>query len=199
MAVRELCFADDAERKPVLYACSMCGAVHSPRTYAARDEIAHAAARQAAEDCFTCMTDRVCTDCGGMTGSKHYMVCKDCRWKRKLAACERIDASEVDYCFAVDGDTLFESPEEAAESGHEWVHPAKPFRTFAVNIDNLIENLLDDHFEDASEHDLKDWSTLHTALVAFNKAQTSGTYDMDTKRIANIAHLIPAEASDPTP
>ena len=39
------------ESDPKLYACGKCGHLHSPTIYAAREDLAHDAARKAAEKC----------------------------------------------------------------------------------------------------------------------------------------------------
>ena len=179
----------DPEAKPLLYACPKCGSCNSPRIYLAREEVAHEAARRAAVECYNCMTDRKCNDCENMVGSKHYTACAECREKKRFAKYEQISADEIDdYCFGEDGGEMFYSIEDAVDAGVKWVHPALPLRTFSIDIEQVLEHCLEDHHEDASMDDLNGVEALVAAIEAFNAAQTSGTYEADTKRVANIEH-----------
>ena len=61
MNAKELTFR--GHEKTVLYACGLCGSLHSPKVYAAREDIADATARDSAEKC--CM--RTECACGRVT------------------------------------------------------------------------------------------------------------------------------------
>lgn len=194
-SVRVLVYDDDPDRKPRLYVCTGCGTGHSPATYACREEEAHRAARDGAENCYTCKTHNECQDCGAQC-SKHWLVCPGCRVARMLAKREHVSADTVDYCFSLDGDTFYSSPQDAAEAGETWVSPAEPMRKFSLDVDSILEGVLDDHFEDASLHDLDGVEDFVAAVDRFNQSQRNGTYDRDEKRVCNVAHLAPA-AGDP--
>ncbi|CEG08757.1 hypothetical protein BN961_02175 [Afipia felis] len=187
--------ADDPERKPQLYACAKCGSVHSPRIYICTDELAHKTARDAAENCYNCRTHNTCQHCGEPC-DKHWLACEKCRRKKKLEEAEKVSLDGVDYCFGFDSGDFYSSPEEAADAGEDWVHLAK-FRPFEIDIDRLEEHTLDDHHEDACHTDLVGWDELAAAIEKFNKAQTQGSYDEDSKRIASVAHLREEEDLQP--
>ncbi len=190
-AVRVLVFDDDPERKPRLYVCTGCGSGHSPAIYACRDEEAHRAARSAAENCYTCKTHNQCQDCGAQC-DKHWLVCPGCRLKRMLAKREHVAADSFDYCFSLEGDGFYGSALEAAEAGEQWVCPAEPLRTFSLDAESILDSLLEDHFEDASWHDLDGTQDLLEAIDRFNKAQKQGSYDRDEKRVCFVGDLAPA-------
>ena len=174
----------DASEKPRLYACAKCGTVHSPKIYVCREEEAHEAARRAAEECYNCRTHNNCQECGKET-PKGWLKCSECREASKLAKATVIDAAELDYCFGADGE-FYQSTEEAAEAGEPYVY-ASTFTPFRVSFDNIVENILDDHHEDASTHDLVGLKQLEAAVAAFNAAQTSGSYFEDGSRVARLA------------
>jgi hypothetical protein len=98
-----LIFADDPDRQPRLYACPTCGSVHSPAIYLATKENQHAAAMDAARDCYTCKTHNECSYCGEQC-DKGWTACGPCRFQRKLDAAEEIPDDGGPYC-AFDGDT----------------------------------------------------------------------------------------------
>jgi len=179
--------ADDPERKPVSYACPKCGRMQSPSIYLTHGEAAHAAARAAAADCYDCKTHNSCADCGAQC-HKYHTLCPPCRRKRAIASASTISADEIEHCFGLDNDEFYETPKEAAEDGEEWVFAAN-FRPFRVP-DGLIDAILEDHHEDASAYDLVGVDALEAAVAAFDEAQTSGSYEVDRKRIAYVRNLV---------
>lgn len=176
----------DPEQKPRLYACPKCGQCHSPKIYACREDMAHEAAFQAAANCYTCREHNTCSDCGGEC-SKHMIKCADCHQKAVIAKAEKIDPAAIDRCFGWGG-TFYHEVEEAKDAGEPWVF-ASTFVPFRIDPDNVIENVLDDHHEDASTHDLNGVDDLVAAIKAFNEAQTGGSYYEDRTRIAALAPL----------
>lgn len=174
----------DASEKPRLYACPKCGTVNSPKIYACREEEAHEAARRAAEECYNCRTHNNCQECGKET-PKGWLKCSECRETAKLAKATVIDAASLDYCFGAGGE-FYQSTEEAAEAGETYVY-ASTFTPFRVSFDNIVENILDDHHDDASPDDLVALKKLEAAVKAFNDAQTSGSYFEDGSRVAHLA------------
>lgn len=174
----------DASEKPRLYACAKCGTCHSPKIYACREEEAHEAARRAAEECYTCRTHNNCQECGKETG-KGWLKCSECREASKLAKATVVDASTLDHCFGPN-DEFYSSTDEAAEDRHAYVYAAS-FTPYRISFDSIVENILDDHHEDASPDDLVDLKRLEAAVKAFNVAQTSGSYFEDATRVAYLA------------
>lgn len=174
----------DASEKPRLYACSKCGTVNSPKIYACREEEAHEAARRAAEECYNCRTHNNCQECGKET-PKGWLKCSECREAAKLAKATVIDAASLDFCFGAGGE-FYHSPDDAAEAGEPYVY-ASTFTPFRVSFDNIVENILDDHHEHASQHDLVGLKELESAVAKFNAAQNSGSYFEDGSRVAHLA------------
>jgi hypothetical protein len=171
----------DPEAKPRLFACAKCGSVHSPSIYACREGLALATAEEAARNCYNCREHNTCSDCGEQC-PKSWTKCDPCRLKSAFERGQKVDASTIDECFGYGGD-FYHDTDEAREAGEEWVY-ASTFRPFHLDPDNTLENILDDHFEDASESDLTGVVELRAAIAKFNAAQTSGTYDEDRTRIA---------------
>lgn len=177
----------DAEQKPRLYACPKCGSCHSPNIYACSYDRAHEAAYQAAATCYNCREHNICSECGVQT-SKHRTKCDECHKANVFSKAEKIDVSGLEHCFGWDG-TFYHDVEEAEAAGEPWVF-ASTFTPFRVDPDNVIENILDDHHEDASTDDLNGVRELAASIVAFNDAQTGGSYFEDRTRIA----LLPARS-----
>lgn len=182
----------DPSEKPMLYACPKCGQAHSPKIYACREEQAHEAARRAAEECWQCRTHDTCEACGKET-PKGWLKCETCRESAKLQKAEVVDASTIENCFNADGE-YFHDTWEAIEDGASYVY-GSTFTPFRIDFDNLIENVLDDHHEDASTHDLNGLDALKTAIDAFNEAQTSGSYHEDPSKVAYLPKPDGADAT----
>lgn len=173
----------DPAEKPVLYACPKCGQAHSPKIYACREEEAHEAARRAAEDCYNCRTHNECQSCGKET-PKGWLKCSECREQGKLQKATVVEPSELSYCFGADGE-YYHSPEEAAEAGNSYAFDSK-FTPYSLNFDNVVESILDDHHEDASESDLIGIDFLKATVQVFNKVQKHGSYFEDATRVAYL-------------
>src|SRR5690606_21805443 len=90
----------------------------------------------------------------------------------------------IENCFNADGEYFYDTW-SAIEDGASYVY-GSTFHPFRINFDNLVENILDDHHEDASTHDLKDLAALKDAVEAFNAAQTSGSYFEDASKVAYL-------------
>lgn len=176
---RVLVFIDDPEQKPRLYVCPTCGSTHSPKTYMARDDVAHEAARQAAVDCYTCKTHSTCQYCGEKCG-KVWTACDPCRFQRRLDAAVEVPDEGGPYC-AFDGDTYYTDLREAQDADLEWVSPC--IITYPrIDADSVLENLLDDMHEDASVDDMCGVEAFEAAVKAFNDAQRTQSWFGDVKR-----------------
>lgn len=179
--------ANDPDRKPVLFACSGCGHVYSPKIYACKEELALQAARDAAANCYNCKTHSTCLTCGANC-DKHYTACEKCRRAKRFDAAKTVPHSDIGECFGFDNGEFYRDPSEAAEDGEDWVY-ASTFHPFAIDGERLEESILEDHHEDASVSDLIGHAELWSAIEAFNKAQTSGSFDEDRTRKACVAHF----------
>jgi len=184
MAARELIFADDESRETQLYACSGCGTVFSPRQYQKGGRPDAEAARAAAESCSPCRGYDLCSDCGGrcMVNNLRCDPCQDimleASYARRIAAAEEtvIDSP----CFSRCGYRFYGDIDSARDAG-ETVVMGATFRHFVIDEASLVQYILDDHHDDASEYDLNGLSALYEAVSVFNEEQTSGSYDMDEK------------------
>ncbi|BAK66838.1 hypothetical protein SLG_21630 [Sphingobium sp. SYK-6] len=176
---RILVFADDPEQKARLYVCAKCGSVHSPEIYLATEERKHAAAREAAADCYNCKTHNNCQHCGAEC-HKSWTVCDTCRYQRKLEAAIEVPDDGGPYC-AFDGDTYYTEMAEAQDDGLEWVSPCI-ISYPRIDADSVLENLLDDMHEDASVDDMDGVDAFYAAVEAFNKAQRTQSWFGDVKR-----------------
>lgn len=171
--------ADDPDKKPLLYACGGCGSVHSPNIYLAREEVRHETALTAARDCYNCKTHNECKYCGSEC-PKGWLACDPCRFQKKLDAAVEVPDNGGPYC-KFDGDTYYDSLEEAADDGCEWVSPCN-ITYPQIDADSVLENLLDNMHEDASTDDLDAVDAFYAAVEAFNKAQKTRSWWGDDKR-----------------
>jgi len=183
--------ANDPDRKPMLYACPKCGQCVSPKIFACNDTLAHETARRMALDCYQCKPHNACSACGEQC-EKLYTMCPACRRKKAIASAEIVEPSAIEQCFGLDNGQFYQSPGDAADDGEEYVFDAT-FQPFEAPV-NLYEMILDDHHDDADISDLVGLDKLEAAIAEFNKAQTSGSYDENRKRIALVKQLATAEA-----
>jgi len=175
--------ADDADKKPLLYACGKCGSVHSPNIYACGSELAHQTAKAAAKDCYNCKENDVCA-CGAEC-PKYWTSCYQCQYKRKLEAAEEVPDDGGPYC-ALDGNTYYQDLEYARDDDCEWVSPCTV--TYPkIDAENILDSLISDMHEDADIYDLNGVEEFMAAVEAFNKAQTTQTWWSDSKRKINVA------------
>lgn len=159
--------------KPELYACPKCGALSSPRIYAATGERAHKAAIEMAQNC---CAPRFCEDCGGEV-PKGWLVCAPCRERRMLRKAERVEWDGD--CMVAEGDTFASEPSEL--EGAAYCHPCS-FEPFRLDLQNLIESAADNHHEDICDTiECDELKAVELAIDAFNKAQPSGSWYPDTK------------------
>lgn len=178
---------DDPDKKPLLYACGKCGQIHSPRIYACNDALAHETARRAAEDCYTCRTHNTCQHCGDQC-EKGWLACDKCKRSKRFENSKEVPLDGVEECFGFDGGDFYRSPQDAAEDGEDWVYLCT-FRHYSIDLERLEQDILDDHHEDASVHELKAFDALIAAVKFFNEAQTGGSFDEDRTRRARVAQL----------
>lgn len=183
----------DPEQTPLLYACSKCGSIHSPAIYLATEERKHAAALEAARDCYKCKTHNNCKYCGTEC-PKGWLACETCRFAKKLDAAQEVPDDGGPYC-AFDGDTYFHELEDAAEAGLEWVSPCHVIYP-RIDADSVLDGVLSDMHEDASIDDLDGVDAFIGAVKAFNEAQRCSSWFGDDKRKINVAQAIEARRAE---
>ncbi|RWR30508.1 hypothetical protein D2T29_12620 [Sinirhodobacter populi] len=183
MNVRELTFR--GEDTPQLYACDVCGSSFSPKIYACADDLAHATARQAAEEC---CAPRHCA-CG-VEIEKYYTACATCRERNRLKAAtivtdytgpvqsDQVEGSEWGEGYSSSVDALRNYCDDPAPA-YCWPCKASPLR---LDLDSILESALDDQHEDAAEQIVGD-DELGAAIDKFNAAQTCITYYPDHTRV----------------
>jgi len=181
----------DPEQKPMLYACQKCGRVHSPQIYLASEEVRHKTAREAAENCYECISHYNCSSCGSET-PKGLTKCKTCRLAEKLNKATEIPDNGGPYC-NFDSDTYYFDIEEARDDGLEWVAPCEATYPH-VNAYDVLERLTEEMFEDASLDDLNGVEEFLDAVAAFNKAQNTPTFWGNEKFKINVASAIEARS-----
>jgi len=158
------------DAKTELIACGTCGHVYSPRIYAGSYERALEATRRAAVECVMCRQET-------MSPEKDMAEREAQRLKRISAATV---VTDLDYCFSDRGDASYNSPADAADAGETGVFGAT-FRPFRIDLENLLENVVENHHDEASTEDLDGIDALADAVEEFNKLQKMGSYDMDEK------------------
>lgn len=181
--------ADDPEKKPLLYACPKCGSVHSPEIYLAAEEVRHATAMRAAEDCYRCKTHYNCGTCGVET-PKGWTRCRGCRVEDLLNKATEIADDGGPYC-EFDGDRYYFDLQEARDDNVEWVSPCNTVYP-RLDADSILESATEEMFEDASIDDLNGVVAFSAAVKAFNEAQSTPTFYGDSKRKINVAKAIEA-------
>lgn len=174
-----LVFADDPDRKPRLYVCAKCGSAHSPKIYLASEEVQHATAKEAAENCYKCRTHDECKHCGSET-PKGWVSCDSCRYKAALEKAVEVPDNGGPYC-AFDGDTYYHDMVEAADAGLEWVSPCT-ITYPKIDIEDVLDGVISDMHDDASIDDLEGVDALDAAIKAFNEAQKTQTWFGDNSR-----------------
>lgn len=165
---------DDPEQKPKLFACRTCGNAYSVKNVGVQN------ARDMAINCKDCHPKPYTCDMCGCGTPEYWTRCYQCRYEAKLAAAVEVPDDGGPYC-AFNGDTYYHELEEAEDAGLDWVSPCTV--TYPrIDADSVLENLLDDMFEDASTDDLDATEPFYEAVDAFNKAQTTRSYFGDDKR-----------------
>lgn len=185
---------------PIAQACAKCR-----RVYQIGDAFA--------ERC----CDRRCMDCGASISSSGLVRCNDCAAKHSaVVEAERFDKAEkidaADYDGPVyqpqlgDGSRAYGGTiGDMLDNWDDFFGDDVPPPTYAwactkrrlqIDLDSLIEQACDDHYEDA-ESDLRDtagFAELEAAVKQFNDAVTTETWEPDYKR----AVLLQVADPDPT-
>lgn len=189
MEVRELTFK--GESVPQIYACGKCPRCYSPKIYAARDDISHAAARRAAEEC---CKPRLC-ECGAELESP-WTACAPCREKKILAKATIIEAAEYSgpvsaQCrgewgggYSSDLSAMIESCLDARVPVPSYCHPCTEY---ALKIDpiSILERATEEMHEDAADQ-IVDADELVAFIDGWNERQTCVTYFEDRSRVIVI-------------
>ena len=186
MEVRELTFKGESD--PKLYACGKCGLAYSPRTYAVRDDMAHEAARQAAEEC----CEPVFCACGTNLDGP-WTACPPCRERNLLTRATVIAQNDYDGPISSEGpgdwsDGFSSSVEAMIEACHDWGEPVPaychPCTAHPLRLDpaSILENALDGMHEGAEEQ-VVDEEELIAFINAWNEKQTCVSYYEDRSRV----------------
>lgn len=152
------------------YACGRCGALYGLWSYGT-----HQRAREAAEECPQCR-DR----------TEETRV-EDAETSRLARIAKAREVHDLDFCFSEEGDTGYATPDDAREAGERGVF-GSTFRPYSIDLDQLIQSILENHHEDASEKELKGLDAIESAVDHFNAIQTGGSYEMDDKVWQRLAH-----------
>ena len=189
MDVRELTFKGESE--PKLYACGKCGKAYSPKIYASRDDMTHAAARRAADEC---CKPRFC-DCGAELDSS-WTACRTCRERRRLAEATIIEAAEYSgpvsaECagewgegYSSDLAAMIEACHGTGEPVPAYCHPCTD-HPLKIDPISILENATEEMHEEAADQ-IVDADELITFISAWNKKQTCVTYYEDRSRVIII-------------
>jgi hypothetical protein len=155
-----------------------------------------------------CHGERICA-CGATIKSRYQSQCDEC-WRKdsqeKEATKERErfeKATKIPYAeykgeMVMDGDDYFNDLEEVLDryldgQEPEYVWACEDVGCPKANIDNIVENMLENMWEDADINDLNGVAELEAAVEAFNKANESiRVYIPDY----TTAILIPNEAKN---
>jgi len=154
-----------------IYYCSECRVVH--------------ATKEQAEQCHG---ERICA-CGQKLSSRYRNECDKCWYEKskkesaekELARFEKANKiSEGEYQGGMvnDGDNFYEDVEEAIDKylegqEPEYVWACKDVGVPLVNSDSIVENMLENMWEDADSSDLNGLDELDVAIKKFNEANKS--------------------------
>lgn len=135
-----------------------------------------------------CHGERLCA-CGKRIERRFYAQCDDCQskdWREKSAAEEfarynkaaKITASEYKGDMVYDSDRFYESIEEAIDAYDEGEEPEYVWACKDVGVprassDGIVEQLLENMWEDADSGDINGLEELDAAIAAFNEANRS--------------------------
>lgn len=89
------------------------------------------------------------------------------------------------HCFD-DAGNFYSDIDDARDQGATWVTEAV-YYPYEISMSTIIENMLEDHHEDASASDLQGLDELEAAIDAFNARQNSGSY-YEGRRQMKIPH-----------
>lgn len=181
---RALVFADDHLGPPLLYACPTCRLAYSVASVGLSN------AYDMAKNCEHCRPKQYVCDTCGEECPKYWTRCSGCRHDARVKSATEIPDDGGPY-FAFGDDRMFWELDEAADEGHEWVCPT----TVAyprISAENVLDNVTEDMFEDASVDDLVGVDELCAAIEAFNTAQSTKTYWADETRKIRV----PAQAGE---
>ena len=161
MDVRELTFKGESD--PKLYACGKCGKAYSPKIYACRDDMAHAAARRAAEEC---CKPRFC-DCGAELG-QGWTACSPCRERKMLTKATVIERDGYDGPVSADcsgewGDgysseieAMIEHCRDAGEPIPAYCHPCIEER-LQLDPADILEHATHQNSQKLVKNAIQDW------------------------------------------
>jgi len=141
-----------------------------------------------------CCAPKYCEDCGAkMSPRRAYTVCESCRMKRMFNRAEKLETWDGWICCEEIGhnDGYFESVADLLDYCEamgvdvpEWAFICKEIR-HEIDVERVIENMLDDAYEDAREH-LVDEEELREFIKEWNAKQDIVTYYPDYGKVVLI-------------
>ena len=177
-APRALVFADTG--KTAMFACASCGKCYSTAIYACKEARAVQEARRAADEC---CAPRHCA-CGAEI-EKMWTACEPCRERHKIQratiAADYVGPVYIEGYRGGWGDGYFEDVAALIDACglHDvappaYCHPCKA-TPLALDTDRILEAACEDQHEGAADQ-IVGADALHSAIEAFNAAQTCVTY-----------------------
>lgn len=172
---------EDGVRQEKAFACGECGLV-----YGSRDSAIY------------CCKQQVCESCGG-DAPKAWILCSPCRDQKMWDNAEEIKEHDGPV-YDESRDRYFSCYEEAVEwfmdneeeDRPEFLQPCLESRCPKIDVDYVLENLVEELFEDAYDH-LKGVEELRKACAEFDAKQTLTSWSSDPKR--KIRLVIPSEVA----
>lgn len=155
-----------------IFYCSECRIVHASKEQAewCHGEHLCACGKKITQGYF----QRTCSECAG----KEWRAKEAAKEAERFEKATKIAESEYDGDHVMDGDSYYESVDDAIdqyEEGQEpeYVWACKTHGIPMVDMGTVTCNILDNMWEDADESDLNGIEELQAALDAFNEANKS--------------------------
>lgn len=155
--------------------CPDCGKLYSASIFSGNYKLSLEAALSAAKSCYSCQREQ---------NGKNDFDREE--WKRKKIA-SATKVTDLQECFSDECETFYYCVEDAQEAGETGVFGAT-YKSYSINIENVIESMLEEHHEDASEDELQGLDELIAAVDIFNKKQKQGTYEVNEDVWQEIRH-----------
>lgn len=125
-----------------------------------------------------CCNNYQCSTCGKDTGSRSWLVCEPCRIaaeeSKERERFEKAEKLTVWDGWVFHGDEFYESVEAMLELLDEMPHPeyvwaAKEIHFVQADLDDILDRMTDDAYEDFDPETLDGLDELNAALEKFNE------------------------------
>lgn len=132
------------------------------------------------------ISPKICNQCNKNEIDSYRTICDDCKELNRFKKAEKIEdfdgyvVTSTDDDYYPDINELKEYYEEQGYDLPKYVYVTKEIKWELTNhdIDNMIENSLENHYEDASDH-IVDLKELEDFIEIWNKKQTIVSYEPD--------------------